>query len=196
MCTTVTASLYSFYAQLGSKIFTSLLRAWLVSNDARGMLDSGNGVAMASRILCGVHRCVSVEVILRLMAFKPQCPSCHAQMREAWQQQHCHAGDFVDRGSFSLEVIITLMAFKVLYPRHMHLARGNHESQSMNKVYGFDGEVAPFLPPAGPSHVFAPAHVHCTARIARLRMGAAAHQEILRRSSNSALCRWAPQACW
>lgn len=53
----------------------------------------------------------------------------------------------MDRGSFSLEVILTLMAFKVLYPRHMHLARGNHESQSMNKVYGFEGEVALLHPP-------------------------------------------------
>ena len=34
------------------------------------------------------------------------------------------------------------MAFKVLYPAHMHLARGNHESQSMNKIYGFEGEVS------------------------------------------------------
>ena len=34
------------------------------------------------------------------------------------------------------------MAFKVLYPQHMHLARGNHESQSMNKIYGFEGEVS------------------------------------------------------
>ena len=59
------------------------------------------------------------------------------------QQDDFYAGDFVDRGSFSLEVILTLMAFKVLYPRYMHLARGNHESQSMNKVYGFDGEVTP-----------------------------------------------------
>ena len=47
----------------------------------------------------------------------------------------------MDRGPFSVEVILTLMAFKVLYPQHMHLARGNHESQGMNKLYGFDGEV-------------------------------------------------------
>jgi len=50
-------------------------------------------------------------------------------------------GDFVDRGSFSLEVILTLIAFKLLYPKHMHLARGNHESKSMNTTYGFEGEV-------------------------------------------------------
>eukprot|EP01026_Neomeris_dumetosa_P076651 TRINITY_DN82482_c0_g1_i2.p1 TRINITY_DN82482_c0_g1~~TRINITY_DN82482_c0_g1_i2.p1 ORF type:complete len:504 (-),score=76.46 TRINITY_DN82482_c0_g1_i2:450-1961(-) len=50
-------------------------------------------------------------------------------------------GDFVDRGSFSVEVILTLLAFKVLYPEHMHLTRGNHESLSMNKMYGFEGEV-------------------------------------------------------
>jgi hypothetical protein len=51
------------------------------------------------------------------------------------------AGDFVDRGSFSVEVILSLLAWKVLYPDAMHLSRGNHESHSMNKIYGFDGEV-------------------------------------------------------
>ncbi|EXB44791.1 Serine/threonine-protein phosphatase 5 [Morus notabilis] len=50
-------------------------------------------------------------------------------------------GDFVDRGSFSLEVILTLFAFKCMSPSAMHLARGNHESKSMNKIYGFEGEV-------------------------------------------------------
>jgi len=50
-------------------------------------------------------------------------------------------GDFVDRGSWSLEVILTLFALKLLYPKHMHLARGNHESKSMNSTYGFEGEV-------------------------------------------------------
>ncbi|XP_074575483.1 serine/threonine-protein phosphatase 5-like [Curcuma longa] len=50
-------------------------------------------------------------------------------------------GDFVDRGSFSVEVILTLFAFKCMCPTAMHLARGNHESKSMNKIYGFEGEV-------------------------------------------------------
>lgn len=33
-------------------------------------------------------------------------------------------GDFVDRGSFSVEVIFALLGFKVLYPNHMFLTRG------------------------------------------------------------------------
>mmetsp|Transcript_14997 Transcript_14997/g.58727 ORF Transcript_14997/g.58727 Transcript_14997/m.58727 type:complete len:494 (+) Transcript_14997:58-1539(+) len=50
-------------------------------------------------------------------------------------------GDLVDRGSWSVEVIVLLLAIKVAFPEHMHIARGNHETRSMNKVYGFEGEV-------------------------------------------------------
>ena len=49
-------------------------------------------------------------------------------------------GDFVDRGSFSIEVIFTLFGFKLLFPNHFFMARGNHETIDMNEVYGFRGE--------------------------------------------------------
>ncbi|XP_038206909.1 serine/threonine-protein phosphatase 5-like [Zerene cesonia] len=50
-------------------------------------------------------------------------------------------GDFVDRGSFSVECIFTLFSFKLLYPNHFFMSRGNHETVDMNRVYGFRGEV-------------------------------------------------------
>lgn len=49
-------------------------------------------------------------------------------------------GDFVDRGSFSCEVILTLLSWKILYPDHFHLTRGNHETVAMTSLYGFQGE--------------------------------------------------------
>ncbi|GAA5961652.1 hypothetical protein JCM21900_004629 [Sporobolomyces salmonicolor] len=50
-------------------------------------------------------------------------------------------GDFVDRGSWSTEILLTLFAYKWLYPTKVFLNRGNHETSDMNKVYGFEGEM-------------------------------------------------------
>ncbi|KAM5532863.1 hypothetical protein V8D89_013504 [Ganoderma adspersum] len=49
-------------------------------------------------------------------------------------------GDLVDRGSWSIEVILTALAFKWLYPKNMYINRGNHEAKEMNRTYGFEGE--------------------------------------------------------
>jgi serine/threonine-protein phosphatase 5 len=50
-------------------------------------------------------------------------------------------GDFVDRGSWSVEVILTMFAWKVVLGDHFMMTRGNHEAINMNVMYGFKGEV-------------------------------------------------------
>lgn len=50
-------------------------------------------------------------------------------------------GDFVDRGSFSVEVILFLYLAKLTFPQNVYLTRGNHETDNMNKLYGFLGEL-------------------------------------------------------
>lgn len=49
-------------------------------------------------------------------------------------------GDFVDRGSWSVEVILTIFAMKLKEPSHVFLNRGNHEMLEANLIYGFAGE--------------------------------------------------------
>ncbi|OMJ86872.1 hypothetical protein SteCoe_11505 [Stentor coeruleus] len=49
-------------------------------------------------------------------------------------------GDYVDRGSFSIEVILLLYSIKLNYPKTVFLLRGNHECRQMSSFFNFRSE--------------------------------------------------------
>ena len=52
-----------------------------------------------------------------------------------------HPGDFVDRGAWGTELLAVLAAWKLALPSSVLLLRGNHESTTCTKMYGFHAEL-------------------------------------------------------
>uniref|UniRef100_A0A8C4RHN1 Serine/threonine-protein phosphatase with EF-hands n=1 Tax=Erpetoichthys calabaricus TaxID=27687 RepID=A0A8C4RHN1_ERPCA len=68
------------------------------------------------------------------------CPSWHNGLPSV-EKPYIFNGDYVDRGKDSIEILMILFAFLLVYPNQVHLNRGNHEDYIVNLRYGFTKEV-------------------------------------------------------
>lgn len=56
------------------------------------------------------------------------------------ETQYIFLGDYVDRGSFSVEVVAAMYSLKIRYPKQVRMLRGNHECRQMTSFFNFREE--------------------------------------------------------
>lgn len=102
-------------------------------------------LVMESRLLF-----MSQPMLLEIQAPVKICGDIHGQYSDLLrlfdlggyppESNYLFLGDYVDRGDQSFETVCLLLAYKLRFPQTFFLLRGNHESSTINRIYGFFDE--------------------------------------------------------
>ena len=132
-----------------------IINLWLFGksliNSNTPQTESGMSLVDIYQLLdCAEEIFKSQPMLLRLSPPINVCGDIHGQYIDLLrlfqldqpppQRNFLFLGDYVDRGSHSIETICLLLAYNCLYPVNFFLLRGNHECQDINRGYGFYDE--------------------------------------------------------
>lgn len=121
-----------------------------VRNDKPGKLVSLKEAEILGLVATAKDLFMEQPVFLELQGPLKICGDIHGQYYDLLrifeytgyppESNYLFLGDYVDRGRQNLETICLLLAYKIKYPENFFLLRGNHESDSINRIYGFYDE--------------------------------------------------------
>lgn len=97
--------------------------------------DSLVAVPLPCRVYGDIH-----GQLLDLLEFSNAFSWPDKRRGDIFSMHYIFLGDFVDRGSYSCDVVSLLFSLKILYPSRVFLVRGNHEDRLMNVNYGFHAD--------------------------------------------------------